>query len=98
MHVAIPYRPDHVQQAQWLLAETRRNDGLAPVDLGRFWHDQDIAIKNPFGCDIPQVALGAMMSGAINSAIWWLVILRICSALTCRILTKSKMALDLFTP
>ena len=63
MHVATPYRPDHVQKAQWLLAETRRSDGLAPLDVERFWADQEKATKDPFGREIPQVALGILMSG-----------------------------------
>jgi len=43
-----------------LLAETAVNGGLAPVDIDRFWVDQDAARKNPFGQDIPQVPLGAI--------------------------------------
>jgi uroporphyrinogen decarboxylase len=43
-----------------LLAETAANQGLAPVDLERFWADQDVANRNPFGSDIPQVPLGAI--------------------------------------
>ena len=43
-----------------LLAETRANDGLAPVDIERFWADQELAKADPFGPDIPQVPLGAI--------------------------------------
>lgn len=43
-----------------LLAETRANDGLAPVDIERFWADQKLAQADPFGADIPQVPLGAI--------------------------------------
>lgn len=46
-----------------LLAETRAHGGLAPVDLDRFWADQEKARANPFGADIPQVPLGMLMSG-----------------------------------
>jgi len=46
-----------------LVAEAHRNEGLAPVDLDRFWEDHAKAIKDPFGDDIPQVPLGVMMSG-----------------------------------
>lgn len=46
-----------------LLADTAANGGLAPCDLEAFWHDQDIAIKNPFGDNIPQVPLGAICNG-----------------------------------
>jgi len=40
-----------------------RRSELAPVDLERFWADQEIAIADPFGPDIPQVPLGIMMGG-----------------------------------
>ncbi|MCF7837373.1 MAG: hypothetical protein K9N49_01965 [Candidatus Marinimicrobia bacterium] len=43
-----------------LLADTRANQGLAPVDLEAFWRDQEIARADPFGADIPQVPLGAI--------------------------------------
>jgi hypothetical protein len=42
------------------LADTAANGGLAPVDLAQFWADQEIAMKNAFGSDIPQVPLGAI--------------------------------------
>lgn len=58
---------EHIALARELVAEMHRNDGLAPVDLERFWHDQDIANADPFGADIPQVAMGIMMS---RDAIW----------------------------
>ncbi len=38
------------------------NEGLAPVDLDKFWADQELAAKNPFGKDIPQVAMGAILT------------------------------------
>ena len=44
-----------------LVAEMRRNDGLAPVDLERFWADDAVAHRDPFGADIPQVPLGIRM-------------------------------------
>ncbi len=36
---------------------------LPPVDLDRFWADQEVALADPFGAHIPQVPLGIMMSG-----------------------------------
>jgi len=45
-----------------VVAEAHANDGLAPVDPERFWADQEKAIADPFGPDIPQVPLGIMMS------------------------------------
>jgi len=46
-----------------LVAEMKANGGLAPVDVERFWADQDVAAKDPFGKDIPQCPLGVLMSG-----------------------------------
>jgi uroporphyrinogen decarboxylase len=43
-----------------LLAETRASGGLAPVDVERFWADQESAKADPFGKDIPQPPLGAV--------------------------------------
>ena len=34
---------------------------LEPVDLERFWHDNDIALRDPFGEHIPQAAMGIFM-------------------------------------
>ena len=45
-----------------LLAETRANGGLAPLDLDQWWADQDVAWKDPFGSDIPQLPFGAVLS------------------------------------
>ncbi|HPD14787.1 MAG TPA: uroporphyrinogen decarboxylase family protein [Planctomycetota bacterium] len=46
-----------------LAREMKRRDGLAPVDLDRFWADQEAAIQDPFGAHIPQCPLGVLMSG-----------------------------------
>lgn len=51
---------EHRKMIDQLLADTKANGGLAPVDLERFWADQAVATGNPFGADIPQVALGAI--------------------------------------
>ena len=48
------------KQIDALLADTAANGGLAPVDLPRFWADQAIANKDPFGAAIPQLPLGAI--------------------------------------
>ncbi len=40
----------------------RAHNGLAPVDVERFWADQEAAMADPFGADIPQVPLGMLMS------------------------------------
>ena len=54
---------DHAVKIRTLMAETRAHGGLAPVDLDRFWADQERARKDPFGADIPQVPLGAILTG-----------------------------------
>jgi uroporphyrinogen decarboxylase len=51
---------EHRKWVDGLLMETKANGGLAPVDLERFWVDQAVANRNPFGADIPQVPLGAI--------------------------------------
>jgi len=53
--------PEHERMIASLMADTRANGGLAPLDIDRFWADQEVAIRNLFG-DIPQAPLGIMMS------------------------------------
>lgn len=55
--------PTHQTQIEWLLTETERHNGIAPLDVERFWHDQQLSHANPFGQKIPQVPLGMLMSG-----------------------------------
>lgn len=50
----------HRKKVDELLAATKANGGLAPVDIDRFWKDQEVAGKSPFGNHIPQVPLGAI--------------------------------------
>ena len=52
---------DHQIMAEELVRETQARGGLAPVDLERFWDDQDQAAKAPFGADIPQAPIGGCM-------------------------------------
>ena len=56
------FSPEHERMVEELLAETRANGGVAPLDVERFWADQEKAGKDPFG-DIPQLPLGIRMSG-----------------------------------
>ena len=53
----------HIATAKALVRETHAHGGLAPVDLERFWADQEIARADAFGAKIPQAALGILMSG-----------------------------------
>lgn len=46
----------------WLLDAAHRNNGWAPVDIEQFWHNHDIAVKDPFYMDNPQIPLGVLMS------------------------------------
>jgi uroporphyrinogen decarboxylase len=54
-------------RAQWLLDQMQSNNGLAPVDLDRFWEADAKAKLNTFADDCPQVACGVMMS---TEAVW----------------------------
>ncbi len=58
--MSVNLKPEHLRLANEFVAEAHRNGGLAPVDVGRFWHDQELAMRDPFGADIPQVPLGAI--------------------------------------
>jgi uroporphyrinogen decarboxylase len=48
------------QKVDQLLEETKANGGLAPLDLDQFWKDQELAKRDPFSADAPQVAFGAI--------------------------------------
>jgi uroporphyrinogen decarboxylase len=50
---------EHRRLCDQLLDDTRKNGGLAPVDLAQFWKDQAIAGADPFGRSIPQCVFGA---------------------------------------
>lgn len=54
---------DQQALAEQLVAEMHRHDGLAPVDIERFWADDELAHRDPFAADCPQVPLGIRMSG-----------------------------------
>ena len=53
---------EHIKKAEWLVAETHKNGGLAPVDVEKFWKAQDEAIKDPFSKDIKQLPLNIFNS------------------------------------
>lgn len=57
-------QPSGTQQklAQQLVKEMQAHNGLAPVALERFWANQDLSVKDPFGKTIPQVPLGIWMT------------------------------------
>lgn len=62
MPIMTPYRPEHEEMARSLVTEMKAAGGLAPVDVEQFWADDAVAVRNPFGVDIPQVALGAALT------------------------------------
>lgn len=55
-------KPEHHKLAADLVRETHQRQGLAPLDLDRFYLAQTTAVKDPFGKEIPQVPLGIGMN------------------------------------
>lgn len=53
---------EHLNKAAKLVAKAHAAGGLAPLDLARFWRDNDRALKNPWAADLPHIPLGVMMS------------------------------------
>jgi uroporphyrinogen decarboxylase len=53
---------NHIEKAEWLVAEAHKNGGLAPLDVEKFWKDQDEAIKDPFSTEIKQLPLNVFNS------------------------------------
>jgi uroporphyrinogen decarboxylase len=53
---------DHLKWAERCVAKARANGGLAPLDVERFWADQEKAMADPWAPDCPQVPLGVLMS------------------------------------
>lgn len=62
MSVNVPFHPEHASMARQLVQDMEKNGGLAPLDIGQFWHDQDACILNPFGADIVQVPFGGILN------------------------------------
>ena len=60
--MSVHVNEQHLQTAQKLVDKAHAHGGLAPLDLKRFWEDQDKAGKDPFAADCPQAALGVWMS------------------------------------
>ncbi len=52
----------HLRTAEVVVEEARRHGGLAPLDVTRFWEDQEKALADPWAADCPQVPLGMRMS------------------------------------
>jgi uroporphyrinogen decarboxylase len=52
---------DQLRLARKIVDDAHRHQGLASVDLDRFWADQMVAIADPFFDKCPQLPLGIMM-------------------------------------
>ncbi len=58
-------KPEHLELAEQVVRTAHANNGLAPLDLERFWADQDKARQDPWTSNCPQLPLwpwGGMMS------------------------------------
>jgi len=53
---------NHLELAERIVRRAHRAGGLAPLDLDRFWADQDKALADPWAADCPQLPLGMRMS------------------------------------
>ncbi len=53
---------DHVHKAESLVNKARAHGGLAPLDIPRFWAENDRALKNPWATDLPHLPMGIAMS------------------------------------
>jgi uroporphyrinogen decarboxylase len=54
-------------RVQWLLEQMQTHNGLAPVDIEKFWEADAKAKRDSFASDCPQVPCGVMMS---TEAVW----------------------------
>ena len=59
------FSQEHISKAEWLVKEAHKNGGLAPLDVERFWMDQDESMKEPFSKNIKQLPLGVFHSNEI---------------------------------
>ena len=55
--MSVHLKPEHLRRAESLLAETRANGGLAPLDLAAFWADQDRGLADPWSECCPRIPL-----------------------------------------
>jgi uroporphyrinogen decarboxylase len=62
MTKTVAWPAEDLRRAQTLTKETEARGGRAPVELERFWADNEIALKDPFGRQIPQCAFGATLT------------------------------------
>jgi hypothetical protein len=60
--MSVHVQEHHVVKAQQIVCEAQAHDGLAPVDLERFWADNARARSNVWAADCPQLPLGIGMS------------------------------------
>lgn len=60
--ISVHVTEQHLAIARKLVGKAHAHDGLAPLDIERFWADQEKAAANPWAADCPQVPLGIYMS------------------------------------
>ena len=53
---------EHIAVAEKFVQKVRASGGLAPLDMERFWVEDAVGQRDPFGPDIPQVPFGAICS------------------------------------
>jgi uroporphyrinogen decarboxylase len=55
-------KTSHLQNAERLVSRARANGGLAPLNLEKFWVENDAALKDPWGKTSAYTPLATMMS------------------------------------
>lgn len=60
--MSVHLQEHHIRMAEKLVAKARAHGGLAPLDIERFWADEEKARRDPWAADCPQVPLGIRMS------------------------------------
>jgi uroporphyrinogen decarboxylase len=60
--MSVHLQAHHIEIGERVVAEAHANNGLAPVDVDRFWEEQEQARRSPWAADCPQLPLGIGMS------------------------------------
>ncbi len=60
--MSVHLQPHHLEQAEAFVAEAHANGGLAPVDLDRFWADNEHGAPDPFAPTCAQSVMAVRMS------------------------------------
>lgn len=65
--MSVHVSPDHLAAAEDFVARIKGPDGLARLDIERFWEEDATARRDPWADDCPQVPLGIGMS---SECVW----------------------------